>query len=281
MKKRKPAISEKTISRRSLIEWLGKTAVLSLGAGLVSRCVSSRPVMFKTEGSLPDAESDAGSELSGEPEHDPAGEPEHETALEEEMPDADFPFEPGDRDDQVFSSWPIRTVDPQDLEAILAGWRLKVDGMVENPIELTFADLVGGIGRQDQVTDFHCVEGWSVYDVPWNGVHMSELFSRAQPTSGATHVTFHTIDGRYNESLPLEIALEPRTLLAYGIAGDTLPLPHGFPVRLVVPRLLAYKSAKYVERLELTDHPVNGYWVAAGYPYDGEVSESRLRPGKY
>ncbi|MFH1436212.1 MAG: molybdopterin-dependent oxidoreductase [Pseudomonadota bacterium] len=282
MKKRKPFISQKTMSRRSLIEWLGRTAVLSLGGGLLSRCVSTRPVMFKTEGAVPDtdeapdAEADTGHESAAEPELDASTEP-----AEEDMPAAGFPFEPGDRNDEIFSSWNVRTVDPQDLEAILAGWRLKVDGMVENPIELTFAGLVGGIGRQDQVTDFHCVEGWSVYDVPWNGVHMSQLFSRARPASGATHVTFHTIDGRYNESLPLEVALEPRTMLAYGIAGDTLPLPHGFPLRVVVPRLLGYKNAKYVERLELTDHAVNGFWVAAGYPYDGEVPESRLRPGKY
>ena len=279
-------MSEKTLSRRSLIEWLGKTAVLSLGAGLAARCVSSRPVMFHHEGALPDAGTDSDAAADGEhesalePAHDPAEEPGNDPAGEDAST-SDFPFEPGDREEEIFSSWPIRTVDPQDLEAILERWRLKVDGMVENPLELTFTDLLADFPRQDQVTDFHCVEGWSVYDVPWNGVHISELMARARPTSGATHITFHTIDGRYNESLPLEVALEPRTLLAYGIAGDTLPLPHGFPMRLVVPRLLAYKSAKYVERLELTDHPVNGYWVAVGYPYDGEVPESRLRPGKY
>ena len=73
------------------------------------------------------------------------------------------------------------------------------------------------------------------------------------------------------------MALEPKTLLAYGIDCATLPLDHGFPLRLVVPRLLGYKGPKYVHRIELTDGPIEGYWVARGYPYDGEVPESRHR----
>ena len=60
-----------------------------------------------------------------------------------------------------------------------------------------------------------------------------------------------------------------------------LLLVHGFPLRVVIPRLLGYKNAKYVERIELTNHAVYGYWVSAGYPYDGEVNPDRLRPGKY
>ena len=118
-------------------------------------------------------------------------------------------------------------------------------------------------------------------DVPWNGVHLREILSLVNPSQDATHITFHTIDGNYNESLPLEVALEPKTLLAYGIDCATLPVDHGFPVRLIVPRLLAYKSPKYVQRIELTDNPIEGYWVARGYDYDGEVPESRLRSGKY
>ena len=75
--------------------------------------------------------------------------------------------------------------------------------------------------------------------------------------------------------------MKPRTLLGYGVGGSTLPLEHGFPLRLVVPRLLGYKNAKYLERIEVTDHAVTGYWEEYGYPYEGEVSAERLRPGKY
>jgi DMSO/TMAO reductase YedYZ molybdopterin-dependent catalytic subunit len=199
---------------------------------------------------------------------------------DEGQPGDGFGFEPGDRNHSVYNNWGERTVDKQDLQDILANWRLEVDGMVEEPRIYTFADLVS-MERTDLDVDFHCVEGWSVYDVPWNGVHLSKILEQVRPTSSATHVTFHTIGGKYNESLPLDVALEPRTVLAYGIAGSTLPLKHGFPLRIVIPRLLAYKSAKYVERIELTDEAVYGFWVAAGYPYDAEVPQSRLRPGKY
>ena len=75
--------------------------------------------------------------------------------------------------------------------------------------------------------------------------------------------------------------MEPRTILAYGVAGSTLPLDHGFPLRVVVPRLLGYKNAKYVERLELADKPLIGYWVAAGYDLAGLVPQNRLRSGHY
>ena len=90
-----------------------------------------------------------------------------------------------------------------------------------------------------------------------------ELLLRCLHAEGVRHVNAIT-DGTY--MMVIE-ALER--------LGDELNM------RLVVPRLLGYKNAKYVERIELTDHPVEGFWVAAGYPYDGEVPASRLRPGKY
>ena len=180
----------------------------------------------------------------------------------------------------MFKSWYERTIDPQDLKKILASWTLTVDGLVTSKRSYTFAQLTG-LQRSDQITDFHCVEGWSVLDIPWNGVRLTEIFKQVQPLSAATHVAFHTIDGKYNESLPLSVAKEARTLLGYGVGGQTLPLNHGFPLRGVVPRLLGYKNAKYVTRLELTDKPLHGFWVKGGYPYEGKVPQERLRPGKY
>ena len=162
----------------------------------------------------------------------------------------------------------------------MASWRLTVEGLVEKPAVFTFEDLLR-LPRRDQVTDFHCVEGWSVHDVPWNGLHAQDLAERVRPLASATHVTLHTVGGTYNESVPLSVLMEPRSLLAYGVAGNTLPLRHGFPLRLVVPRLLGYKNAKYVERLEWTDHAEAAYWTVRGYDYSGEVEPSRLRPGKW
>ncbi len=191
-----------------------------------------------------------------------------------------FSFQPGNRRGDIFADWPVRTVDTQDLVPILARWRLEISGLVEKPRSYTFAEILA-LPRTDQMKDFHCVEGWSVDDVPWNGVVLSDILQRSRPTKKATHVNIRTVGGRYNDSLSLSVAMEPGTMLAYGVAGSTLPLDHGFPLRVVVPRLLGYKNAKYVERLELADKPLIGYWVAAGYDLAGLVPQNRLRSGHY
>jgi DMSO/TMAO reductase YedYZ molybdopterin-dependent catalytic subunit len=226
------------LSRRDVLEWLGKGAVLALGADLAAACAAA------------------------------AAEPQ------------DFPFQPGAGRSSVFAKWPVRTVDTQDIVPILARWRLEIGGLVEEPRSYTFTEILA-LPRTNQVKDFHCVEGWSVDDVPWNGVALSEILRRSRPAKEATQVNIRTVGGRYNDSLPLSAAMEPGTILAYGVAGSTLPLAHGFPLRVVVPRLLGYKNAKYVERLELADKPLIGYWVAAGYDLAGLVPQSRLRSGHY
>lgn len=249
-------------ARRQVLEWLGSGLVLSLASPLLAACGKGGQ-RCTAPGET------AGSPDSGGP--GPSG---------DGCPPSSFPFEPGSEGLGLYQDWPERTVDPQDLAALLASWKLVVDGRVRTPLQLSFADLLA-LARTDQVMDFHCVEGWSVLDVPWNGVHLDRILDLAGLGEGATHVTFHTVGGAYNESLPLEVAREPHSLLAFGACGCTLPLSHGFPLRMVVPRLYGYKNPKYVERIELTDHAVEGFWVAMGYPYDGEVDPDRLREGRY
>ncbi len=195
-------------------------------------------------------------------------------------PSAEYPFLPGASGHPVFDSWPALTVDDQDLARLLAEWRLTVDGLVECPLVLTFEQIVN-LPRQRQVTDLHCGDGWSVFDIPWVGVRLSEIVSRARPLPGATHVTARANEGIFRESFLLSVAMEPRTLLAYGAAGAPLPLGHGFPARIVIPRYYGYKSVKYVTQLEITDQPVAGYWVESGYPDMPDVDPARLREGKY
>jgi DMSO/TMAO reductase YedYZ molybdopterin-dependent catalytic subunit len=190
---------------------------------------------------------------------------------------AGFEFSPGGCDADI---WQERTVDPQILQEILSSWELSVGGLVENEFSLTFDQLLD-LPSHNPVVDFHCVEGWSVFDVPWNGVRLSELFEQAQVKPGATNVTFHTLGGGYNESLPLNVALESNTILACGVGGSSLNLKHGFPARIVIPRLYRYKTAKFVERIELSDQAIEGYWVSRGYSYEGIVPPHRLREGKY
>ncbi|MBN2722904.1 MAG: molybdopterin-dependent oxidoreductase [Deltaproteobacteria bacterium] len=238
-------------SRRSFLKWLGVGSVIAL-----SECTRDE-----------NSSMDAGFDMTD--------------SVNTDVTDAkEFPFVEGSGDDDIFRLWGERTIDPQNIKRILNNWNLTVDGMVARSGVFKFSEIVD-MERVNQVMDFHCVEGWSIWDVPWNGVHMNRIFSIVQPEKQAKFVTFHTIDGKYNESVPMEIATEPHTILAYGVNNSTLPLKHGFPLRLVIPRLLAYKSAKYINRIELTDHPVNGFWVERGYPYDAPVPESRLRDGKY
>ncbi len=259
-------IRARTMSRRTVLEWLGKAAVIPLGAEALAACTRIPAEAPRDAGSVDAVGADAVNP-------DPGAEVDPDAAGES------LPFEPSG-EHELYSSWPERTVDRQDLEDILSTWTLRVDGLVEEPLTLDFAQLTA-LTRQDQLMDLHCVEGWSVHDVPWNGIHLSTLFEIVRPLGSATHVTFHTMGERYNESLPLAIALEPHTILGYGVGGATLPVAHGFPLRLVVPRMFGYKSAKYVTRVELDDEAVDGFWVAYGYPYLGEVPESRLRPGRY
>ena len=263
---------KKSLDRRTWMSWVGKAAVVSLGAELIAACEKISGGSAAGTDSIP---SGTDGDSSGDTAAD-GGTPPDKIFCG----DAPLDFAPGAGEKPIYEGWPVRTVDAQDLTAILASWTLSVGGMVENPRVLRFADILR-LPRQDQITDFHCVEGWSVYDVPWNGVHLSELIGPAVPLPQASYVTFHTIGDTYNESLPLEIALEPKTLLAYGIDCATLPMDRGFPLRLVIPRLLGYKGAKYVYSIELTDAPISGYWVKKGYTYEGEVPPSRLREGKY
>lgn len=241
------------LSRRSLLSWLGSATVLSLTSGLLSACETEfgRPALNSSR-----------------------------TPKNAKRGSGAFAFSPSPEEGTLYDTWWGNTVDKQDLSQILAAWELKVDGLVENPISLSFSELLA-LPRQDQTTDFHCVEGWSVLDVPWNGVHIDRLIERVRPTNDATHLTIRCVGDVYTESLPLAVAREHFSLLAYGIDGKTMPLTHGFPLRVVVPRLYGYKNAKWVKQLEFTNASIDGYWEQRGYPTDAPVKAAILRAGKY
>ncbi len=273
------------LTRRDLLQWLGKATTLPLWGSLVQACGSPR---VRSPGD-PDART--GEDWGQRPDEEARGETGDAVSRDEPVEaeaiaqddgtgSCDPRFEPGAEDLPVFESFPVRTVDPPDLAAILASWRLSIGGMVRREVTLSFCDLLE-MGTGTQVTDFHCVEGWSVWDVPWDGVPLSKLLDRAGPRSDATFLKMGCVGGRYSESLPIAVAREPRTILALGIGGRTLPLSHGFPARVVVPRLLGYKNPKYVTRIDLVDFEHPGFWSRFGYPVSGEVPPERLREGRF
>lgn len=152
----------------------------------------------------------------------------------------------------------------------LRTWRLKIEGLVEKPLALRFVE-VQALPKKIQTKSFICVEGWGLDDQKWEGVHLKEIFSKVKISPKAKFVSFHATGGQYSDSLSIQEALEPETMLAYKINGSDLLPENGFPLRLVVPRMYAYKSVKWVERIVFTEKQKKGYWEQSGYPSDASI----------
>ncbi len=147
-------------------------------------------------------------------------------------------------------------------------WRLSVDGLVASPLSIGYKELLE-MESEEQVTDFHCVEGWTVDSVKWKGVRLRVLFDKAGLLSDAAFVTFHSASGLYSDSLSVKEALEKDVLLAYAMYDEPLPLENGGPLRLVMPRMFGYKNVKWVNRITITRTQEIGYWERFGYKMDG------------
>jgi len=152
----------------------------------------------------------------------------------------------------------------------LQTWHLKIEGLFNKPISLTL-DEIKALPRKIQMKNFICVEGWGLDNQKWEGVHLKEILSKVKVSPKAKFITFHAIGGQYKDSLSIEEALEPDTMLAYKLNGKNLSPDHGFPLRLIIPRMYAYKGVKWVERIVLTEKQEVGYWEKGGYPVDGSI----------
>ena len=152
----------------------------------------------------------------------------------------------------------------------LKTWRLRIEGLVENSLSLSF-DEVRALPKKIQIQNFICVEGWGLDNQKWEGVHLKEIFSKVKIGPKAKFVTFHATGGKYQDSLSIQEALESDTLLAYKLNGKDLPKENGFPLRLIIPRMYAYKGVKWVERIVFTEKQESGYWEKFGYPADGSI----------
>jgi len=142
-------------------------------------------------------------------------------------------------------------------------WRLIVDGEVEKPLHLGWEDLMS-FPSVVSVSDFHCVEGWSVLDCRWEGVSFKGLVEEVRPREGAEYVFFECADG-YATSLPLKDLLGGDVVLAYRLNGEDLEASLGGPLRLVVPKKYAYKSAMWVTRIRFMKTRELGFCEKRGY----------------
>jgi DMSO/TMAO reductase YedYZ molybdopterin-dependent catalytic subunit len=169
-----------------------------------------------------------------------------------------------------FSSFPVLNIENGPPAVSAADWQLVVDGLVARPLRLDRATWLA-LPRSTETRDFHCVEGWSVDRLGWEGVRVAELLRRAEPQEQGQFVTFHAYGGGYSDSLALAEAQAPETLLADSLDGAPLPPAHGGPLRLVIPSQLGYKNVKWVVRLEVTATRAEGYWEQRGYPAEAPV----------
>jgi len=159
-------------------------------------------------------------------------------------------------------------------------FKLRIDGMVESPKELSLDDL-RSMPAQSQITRHDCVEGWSCIG-EWTGPPLRDVLARVIPKPQARYVMFFCADpmddgSYYYESIDLRTAAHPQTLLAYALNGETLPIQYGAPVRLRLGRQLGYKMAKYVMHIQLVSsyRPFGdgngGYWEDQGYAWYGGI----------
>jgi DMSO/TMAO reductase YedYZ molybdopterin-dependent catalytic subunit len=159
-----------------------------------------------------------------------------------------------------------------------ANWRLEVRGLVEHPLSFSLAEL-RAMPPRTQITRHDCVEGWSAIG-KWKGVQLSHLLERASPHPSARYVVFRCADpmegteeSKYYESIDMDDAWHPQTILAYELNGEALPIPNGAPLRVRVERQLGYKMAKYLMAIELVESfehisgGKGGYWEDRGYEW--------------
>ena len=146
-----------------------------------------------------------------------------------------------------------------------AAWRLRVDGLVRRPLELSLDDLMR-MPRATYTVKHHCVEGWTAI-ATWHGVPVSAVAERCELLPAARYASFVSFDAGYWNGWDLASALHPQTILAYGLNDNPLPPAHGAPLRLYAPIKLGYKMTKYLVSLTFTDKRPGGYWEDQGYPW--------------
>jgi len=147
--------------------------------------------------------------------------------------------------------------------------RLKVDGLVEKPVELTWKAFME-LPQSESISDFHCVESWSVHNQKWEGSLFSDLMELVKPLEEAKYVWFECKDG-YTTSLPIHELKRDDVILAHHLNDEELAHSLGGPVRLVVPHKYAYKSPMWLTHIEFLEEDRLGYWEKGIYSNTADV----------
>ena len=149
-----------------------------------------------------------------------------------------------------------------------ARWDFRVSGLVEHPLKFTW-DEFNQLPKAESTSDFHCVTRWSRFDNRWNGVPIREILTRAKPSSNVKYVLVSAEQG-YTANLPFSDLNREDVLLATHHDGESLTPEHGYPLRLIVPQLYAWKSVKWVRGFEFLAEDAAGFWEQNGYHMRGD-----------
>jgi len=159
---------------------------------------------------------------------------------------------------------------PQYVDEI--GYELVIDGLVDNPLVLSYGQVTGDYDLYKKVVTLNCVEGWSA-KILWEGVLVADLLDTAGSLPEALVVIFHAEDG-YTTSLPIEYITDNEIIMAYKMNEVVLPPERGFPFQLVAESKWGYKWIKWITRIELSDDiTYMGYWEERGYSNDADLDE--------
>ncbi len=160
----------------------------------------------------------------------------------------------------------------------VAEWRLTVDGLVAQPLSLTYQDLLAMPAHELYAT-LECISnqvgGDLISTTRFTGVRLADVLNRAGLQPGAVEIRFTCADG-YTESLPVDSALDPNTLLCFAMDGQQLPAEHGFPIRLFTPNRYGMKNPKWITRVEALGEPYDGFWEQRGWSKEAWVKTTSV-----
>ena len=142
-------------------------------------------------------------------------------------------------------------------------WALKLDGLVEKPVTLSWKEF-HSLQQVDDLSDFHCVTTWSKYDCRWGGVAFTTLYELVQPKPEAKFVYFTSYDG-YSTNVELAACLDDDVLVATSFDGAPVSREHGGPARVIIPKLYAWKGAKFISGITFLAEDKLGFWEVRGY----------------
>ena len=142
-------------------------------------------------------------------------------------------------------------------------WTFTATGLIEKPFKLSYKEFLS-LPTTELTADFHCVTGWSKFDLRWKGVLFRTIASKANPLKEAKFVEIAAEQG-YTTNLPRSVLMDDDVIFAFGLGGKPLTPEHGFPLRLVVPKRYAYKSAKWVTGIKFLKEDRPGFWEKRGY----------------